>query len=306
MIIREVSIIASMIVLYNSVKNMGLYSYFYGAIFFFAILNFVLLIGGYFFDFIEIYENNRFVGTMNNSNAISIALNYCVFISVILLNDTKNFRKILFLNFIIFISLYMIVMTVSRKGFLAGSLLFVLYLNSISNSKIKILSVLMSLVLIFYFSFSFLKFEEFETASDFLFDRMEGAADFEGQDVDASTEKRINLIESGWNMFLEKPVLGWGINTFVVFHDGYYAHNNFIELLFGVGMIGAIIYYFIYLSLYKKAFYLLNGRERQYFIIIFTFFLFMDVILVSYYFRLYFMFVSFLLAYMKKNEGINS
>ncbi|TCM92807.1 O-antigen ligase [Paenibacillus sp. BK033] len=70
---------------------------------------------------------------------------------------------------------------------------------------------------------------------------------------DASIEARVGLISIAKQAYSEKPIFGWGLDNFVsVFTHGYYAHNNFWELLSTCGLVGFIIYYTRYLYLFKS------------------------------------------------------
>ena len=78
--------------------------------------------------------------------------------------------------------------------------------------------------------------------------RIEGLLSlFDGGEVDASTEDRANHIVEGWKIFKRHPFVGLG-------QDGYrytnskitYSHNNYIELLANLGIIGFSIYYSVY------------------------------------------------------------
>ena len=70
-------------------------------------------------------------------------------------------------------------------------------------------------------------------------------------DTDGSEDtSRILLIVSGLTWFTEHPILGHGINNFRALSNqlfkldhNFYAHNNYVELLVGVGLIGFLIYY---------------------------------------------------------------
>lgn len=80
--------------------------------------------------------------------------------------------------------------------------------------------------------------------------------------TDGSTSLRLKMINWGWEWFLARPWLGYGINNYMsllgTMHTyagttGVYAHNNYVELLVDLGMAGTAIYYFIYLKILKQA-----------------------------------------------------
>ena len=76
--------------------------------------------------------------------------------------------------------------------------------------------------------------------------------------VDRSTLLRIGMIDYGFLWFKERPILGYGINNYSKLYGSItgwytYSHNNYIELLVGVGIIGTVIYYSSYLYLIKNA-----------------------------------------------------
>lgn len=69
---------------------------------------------------------------------------------------------------------------------------------------------------------------------------------------------RMKLIDFGLNKFLDNPILGVGINNFRVLSEqiypgkNFYAHNNYVELLVDIGLVGIVIYYSAYYYLYLK------------------------------------------------------
>lgn len=64
---------------------------------------------------------------------------------------------------------------------------------------------------------------------------------------DASVSIRKSMIETSFELFKEKPLVGYGIDNFsVVSPFGTYSHNNYTEVLVSVGVIGFIFYYFMY------------------------------------------------------------
>lgn len=72
---------------------------------------------------------------------------------------------------------------------------------------------------------------------------------FGGNRGDNSIVLRKFYREKAFSMFIEKPVLGWGANSFVTTlrNSGAkvvtYSHNNYTELLCTLGLIGFLIYY---------------------------------------------------------------
>ena len=80
-------------------------------------------------------------------------------------------------------------------------------------------------------------------------------------ETDASTSLRLRMIAFGIEWFQEKPYLGYGINNYKTLlgkentsfgREGVYAHNNYIELLVDIGIIGTILYYYIYITILNK------------------------------------------------------
>lgn len=69
-----------------------------------------------------------------------------------------------------------------------------------------------------------------------------------GAGGDKSILGRQDMVEVGLRVFWDRPVLGYGINCFKDVYGAIsgrvvYAHNNYIELLVDVGIVGVIIYY---------------------------------------------------------------
>ena len=72
--------------------------------------------------------------------------------------------------------------------------------------------------------------------------------------ADSSALLRAKYIEVGIQAWKKSPVLGYGIDDFRIINlnaTGHltYSHNNFIEMLVGVGGIGFFFYYFYYFKL---------------------------------------------------------
>lgn len=71
-----------------------------------------------------------------------------------------------------------------------------------------------------------------------------------GAEADGSSVMRAKMIETGITLIKQRPLLGHGIGSFARISGwNVYAHNNYIELLVGIGVIGTSLYYSIYVVL---------------------------------------------------------
>lgn len=85
--------------------------------------------------------------------------------------------------------------------------------------------------------------------------------------VESSAAIRKFMIEVGINLFMQKPLLGYGAKNYSVMFgeltgDNSYAHNNFIELLVNVGIVGTFSYYIGHLKVIKDLL-LFDGKIKD-------------------------------------------
>ncbi|WP_172635073.1 ATP-grasp fold amidoligase family protein [Sphaerochaeta pleomorpha] len=80
----------------------------------------------------------------------------------------------------------------------------------------------------------------------------------------SSTSIRMEMMVRGWEMFKEKPFFGWGYGAFTnVGGFSVYAHNNYIELLVSLGIVGTLWYYLLPLLLLAKGLKMFFMRRMQ-------------------------------------------
>lgn len=98
--------------------------------------------------------------------------------------------------------------------------------------------------------------------------RMEGVINaIKGNgEIDASTKERSLYIKYGIEQFKESPILGIGIDnssdiTLQASGRETYLHNNYIELLATVGIIGFALYYYLYIIILYKG--ILKIKEKN-------------------------------------------
>lgn len=66
---------------------------------------------------------------------------------------------------------------------------------------------------------------------------------------------RSGLIDDGIKLFMQRPLLGWGNGAYeyVGSYNLAYTHNNYVELLFAEGIVGACAYLWIYIYIIYMA-----------------------------------------------------
>ncbi|MDD4878945.1 MAG: O-antigen ligase family protein [Candidatus Omnitrophica bacterium] len=79
---------------------------------------------------------------------------------------------------------------------------------------------------------------------------------------DASSVDRLIIWKTGWRMFLDKPVFGHGLNTFMSVFEKYrppdyseivYAHNCFLQIAAETGIIGLLVFLWFCVSVFIRA-----------------------------------------------------
>ena len=92
-----------------------------------------------------------------------------------------------------------------------------------------------------------------------------------GGEIDTSTTTRATLIEKGLKWFNEKPWLGYGLDGFRIMHwqdygsigTALYSHNNFIEMLVDLGLVGFVLYYSLYVYIFIKGLKALKSKTKS-------------------------------------------
>ena len=182
------------------------------------------------------YENN-------NRNTIGIILGMGV-MYMMHLGCTK--RKIWFLPMIIAVVLSLL--TGSRKAILiiaAGGVLYTyLYAKYCMRKKAKgvlvFFFVILLVITLIYACYNH------PALYNILGHRIDGFIAMLTGDggQEASAVERASMISKAFEMFMEKPLLGWGIEGFARYSGfGVYSHNNYMETLVSFGIFGFFLMY---------------------------------------------------------------
>lgn len=311
-------ILINLFIVYNAMEKFSLQNTFLNGILLASFVNYLLLLGLIPAPF-DIYDANatRAIGTVGNANSLASIMITSIFSSIIYLHKEKQISKIFFyyqyVN--IFLATYLIFLTVSKKGIIFGILLIFMYLMLTMKQPKKLLILSTFGAIFIVIILNFLNLEDLATVYDRTIMRFSALESQLGQESKfGSTGERKYFIELGWSLFQDKPLFGYGLATFRFLNSfGLYSHNNYIELLVGVGLIGTLIFYSMYFFLFKIIF----KMKDQYLKILFSFFLMMSLsiqfALVTYGSKMLLFTLLFILVateqenikYVKENKKIN-
>jgi O-antigen ligase len=121
--------------------------------------------------------------------------------------------------------------------------------------------------------------------------------------TDISTTNRIAFIQWGVKNFWSRPIFGYGGDQFRAYWPGgnIYSHTNYIELLFNNGLVGILVYYSFFVTLFR-GFYIafqeqrLSARDFRWSMTVIVILLFWDTAMVSYYDKFIWIAYSLLVA----------
>lgn len=214
-------------------------------------------------DITQLGEDRLGIGVLGSLwNANDVGLKLCIGFALALYLGFERKEIALRLCFWIIgllfaaISLY----TGSRKVVLMLIGVMALFMFLYSKHKIAALIVVAVSVVVMYFAIMNIE-PLYNVLGERIEDTLEGI--FGEGTTEGSFNARAEMIKLGWNAFLERPIFGYGLNNFRTLYEqatglSTYSHNNFIEILVNGGLVGFILYYFIYgyvfVKLFKPAF----------------------------------------------------
>ncbi len=218
----------------------------------------------------------RFSGTFENPNSLAVA---CIVFVYFLLRNRYRFSPWTIV-FLLLITEILILSTASRKGLVFGNMMIILNFGVVLRrivNKYNILIIVSAILL--GFLFLYVNKSQIDT-----FERFSGLVNLvTGGNIDSSTKWRIFFIDKAYEVFKDNFFLGVGIDNFQKFTGvGLYAHNNYMELLADLGIIGFLIYYRIFYLLFRHLRNIRATNQEYIFLIVL---LIMDIGIVSYYSR---------------------
>ena len=91
---------------------------------------------------------------------------------------------------------------------------------------------------------------------DYVLSRFGGLFESKSSRLEAGDKERVDLLEYGLRFIEESPLLGHGYYSFAPMYASYrgaflYAHNNYIELIADLGIVGLFIFYYPVYAVFK-------------------------------------------------------
>lgn len=261
------------------------------------------------------FSSERAVSTLGNANTYAFALLLGTFSCLynLLVFENKRLQVLgLVVNLaaILLFGYQIVFLTGSRKGIFIFILLICLtylYLLRRQTRIIKLFSILGGGLLIVGL------WQTINLSPHYR--RLEAALLFAtGRDTgDTSISTRFALSNDALYLWSKKPLLGWGADQFRYISDfGRYSHNNYVELLVTVGIVGFTLFYSIYIYIITYGINFLrskkNNKKNLGFWILLTgiSFLIMDIAAVSYYSKLHWIVLSTILGLISFHKNIIS
>ena len=218
------------------------------------------------------YSLEGLTGIASNPNISSSSIIIKLpFIIYFIYQVNKKWNKFL-LRVIEYLSIIGIIILGSRLGIIS---LFIIYFFCFFWYKNHRLSQVFSIVVVFILSFFI---SNSQTVNNFDLSSLR----IENLNNDESTNQRLNFYKKAIDLSFNKPFTGYGLGSWkyesLPYNNNnneilvpYYTHNDFLQILFELGIIGLAAYLFFLIILFKKILFL-EDKLRGILIIIFIVF----------------------------------
>lgn len=203
-----------------------------------------------------------------NANGIGFMTSTAMLISLYFLKKSKKTYVKLINVCIIILTCVVTLLTGSRTAILkvaAGSALFIFFSAKGKRGR----AVLIILILLFLLYYAMMYIPLFYSIIGW---RMEGLiAMFTGVgEVESSADIRNQFIGDAIERWKESPILGYGLDCYRRVNTiklNFYSHNNFVELLADLGIVGFIAFYIAHIKNLFTLFRLKKADNMKWFLI---------------------------------------
>lgn len=192
-----------------------------------------------------------------NPNSAGTLLSIYMFFIAYRISKKKNIKDILAL----LLCFAVVLATGSKKAIVVAAMAFLLFLFKDGRLVVKRLICFIIIFVVIVVACIYVPFLYNNIGRRFL--SLFGELELIEFNADYSSEARVKYIETAIDLWKEAPILGGGYDNFRN-NSGHntYSHNNYVELLSAVGIIGTLIYYSYYMLLLKKNILKKNMKQR--------------------------------------------
>lgn len=227
----------------------GKVDYFFTALIFYAVMLPIisLFFQGNLFN-VQYSDKYRLDSVGANPNTFGYAMLLAIFSIAYFLRTRKSLLVYVFyIALAIFFSIG-IVYTASRKTFATMIIFYLLWIFFClvkQTSKRPIILIIIVLLIASVF-----QVYEFTMEETFLGERLTQYYSY--QDMRSKSD-RFWMMDTAWDYFVKYPITGIGLGQFAALSGyGYYTHSDFFEIISTTGLIGAAIYFSVYIILISR------------------------------------------------------
>lgn len=239
-----------------------------------------------------------------NANVVGLEFTLAVLSAVYLIKEKYvRGKKYLILLFLLSVG---IVISGSKKAIIAlivGLAIYrILYSRNILSTVRRIIGLCVGLYAIYYLCMNVNGLYEIVGVR---FEGMIKAFTLGKYYGDASTFERLTVVEYAISMWKKNPIWGYGLNSFeYITPFDIYTHCNYVELLFGVGVLGTVLFYSLYVWMIRNMLkVLLINKIFVFFLACTIIFLISDIGYVSYGDVFYHLVIAFICEMIAKTKS---
>ena len=198
------------------------------------------------------------------NNGAPMVLSFAALISFHLFQETKSkkdlFLALLFLAFSFLCG--------SKKALLIALVGITLLIILKSKNPVQIVKrLVLSIIVIGIMIYIIMNIEPLYNVLGMRIEKMIFALNNK-EGADMSTIDRMNFAKIAYNVFLNHPFIGVGLDNYRYYNNmQYYAHNNYLEIAADLGIVGLISYYIMPMILLFKSF---CSRKKNDYILLIT------------------------------------
>lgn len=204
-------------------------------------------------SFAEIMNSQTRIGGLEGIEINSNRLGQRLAVSSIFSLYLSKYNKSTFYFILTVIFLVFTILSGSRTALIFALLGFNGVTFLYSNNRIQLIKNFIGIILVtFIFYFVLLNVPVFYEIAGHRIESLVLSI-FLGTEGDSSIQVRESMIREGFDIIKNNPLFGNGIGSYGHISGwNRYSHNNYIELLTGIGLIGTISYYSMYILILRK------------------------------------------------------